>query len=354
MAFENLSERERKVLQNLIDHYIQTADPVGSFQMGLSPATIRNTMQDLEELGLITQPHTSAGRVPTDIGYRVFVDMLLKQEPLTAAEKAKIKSMFADGRKGVDVVLGQTSKILGEITNQLGVSIAPKFEEGVLKKMTLLPVSEGKIIMIITVKSGLVKSILMEVESDISSDELWHMESILNERLAGLTLGHIRKTINERLYDTDCSPRLLKLFIDPEIDLWTGLEDEKLHITGTDNLILQPEFSDRTKLTEFVKFLENRQELVKLLESKAIGEGIVITIGSESSIAQIQNCSLVTSGYKAGKLSGSIGIIGPTRMPYSKLISIVEYTAKSLTEAFSESKGKVEKKRKNRKNEKKG
>ncbi len=350
MAFKNLSEREREVLQNLIDHYIQTADPVGSrviankYRMGLSPATIRNTMQDLEELGLITQPHTSAGRIPTDIGYRVFVDMLLKQEPLTVTEKAKIKSMFAEGRKGVDAILSQTSKVLGEITSQLGISVAPKFEEGVLSKMTLIPVSEGRIIMIITVRSGLVKSILMEVESDISPDDLRQMESVLNERLTGHTLGHIRKTISERLHDTGCSPKLIKLFVDPDIDVWTDLENEKLHITGTDNLILQPEFADLSKLTEFVKFLENKEELVELLESKSLGEGIVITIGSESSIAQIQDCSLVTSGYKAGKLSGTIGIIGPTRMPYSRLISIVEYTAKSLTKALSESKGKNGKK----------
>ncbi len=345
-AFKNLSEREREVLQNLIDHYIQTADPVGSriiankYRMGLSPATIRNTMQDLEEMGLISQPHTSAGRVPTDFGYRVFVDMLLKQEPLTDAEKAKINSMYAEGRKGVDAVLSQTSKILGDITSQLGISVAPKFDEGVLTKMTLIPVSEGKIIMIITVKSGLIKSILMEVESDISPNDLMQMEFVLNERLAGLTLGHIRKTISERLHDTGCSPKLIKLFVDPEIDLWTGLEDGKLHITGTDNLISQPEFADRSKLTEFVKFLEDRAELMELLESKSLGEGIVITIGSESSIAPIQNCSLVTSGYRAGKLSGTVGVIGPTRMPYSRLISIVEYTAKSLTKALSESKGK--------------
>jgi heat-inducible transcriptional repressor len=349
-AFKNLSEREREVLQNLIDHYIQTADPVGSrviankYRMGLSPATIRNTMQDLEEMGLISQPHTSAGRIPTDIGYRVFVDMLLKQDPLTDSEKNKIDNMFAEGRKGVDSILSQASKVLGEITSQLGISVAPKFDEGVLRRMTLIPVSEGKIIMIITVKTGLIKSILMEVESDISPNDLMQMETVLNERLAGLTLGHIRKTISERLHDTGCSPKLIKLFVDPDIDVWTGLEDAKMHITGTNNLIVQPEFADRSKLTEIVKFLEDREGLMELLESKSLGEGIVITIGSESSVAPIQSCSLVTSGYKAGKLAGTVGVIGPTRMPYSRLISIVEYTAKSLTEALSKSKGKDGKK----------
>jgi len=345
MAFENLSSREKKVLHNLIMHYITTADPVGSrvianrFRMGISPATIRNTMQDLEELGLITQPHTSAGRIPTDFGYRVFVDMLLKQEPLSAAEKLNIKKLASgSGVGGLDEVLSQTTKILGDITNQLGVSIAPRFDEGVFSKIALMPISEGKIYVVVTVKSGLVKSIFMEVESDTSPAELEEMEAVLNERLSGLKLGQIRKTINERLADTRCSPRLLKLFVDSEVDIWSGLDNDELHLVGTDKLISKPEFSDLTKLSDVVKFLENKEELKKLLESKTLGEGIVITIGSESSVNEFQNCSLVTSGYQVGKLRGTIGIIGPTRMQYSRLISIVEYTAKSLTEALSDSK----------------
>lgn len=168
------------------------------------------------------------------------------------------------------------------------------------------------------------------------------MQNVLNERLSGLTLGQIRKTIQKRLKDTDCTPRLIKLFIDPEIDIWTLEENENMFIMGTDNLVNQPEFSDRSRLSEFMKFLEEKKALKELIESKSIGEGIVITIGSECSIDQIQDCSLVTSKYRAGNLSGSIGIIGPTRMPYSKLISIVEYTAQSLTKALTESRGEDE------------
>jgi heat-inducible transcriptional repressor len=345
MAFENLTAREKKVLQNLITHYIQTADPVGSrviankFRMGLSPATIRNTMQDLEEMGLISQPHTSAGRIPTDSGYRVFVNTLLKQEPLTAEEAAKIENMIQRGRKGIDAILGQASKILGEISAQLGITIAPKFEEGVLSRVDLVPVAEGKLLVIVAVETGLARAILMEVESDIGSGELSQMQTVLNERLAGLTLGQIRSTINERLADTQFSPRLIRLFIDPEADIWTDQVDEKIHITGTDNLISKPEFADRERLSEFVKFLEEKQSLIELIESRSIGEGIVISIGKEISVDRIQGCSIVTSKYRAGDLTGTIGIIGPTRMPYSKLITIVEHTAKSMTESFSSSKG---------------
>nr|MBN2277725.1 heat-inducible transcription repressor HrcA [candidate division Zixibacteria bacterium] len=343
MAFENLTDREKQVLQNLIDHYIKTADPVGSriiankYRMGLSPATIRNTMQDLEEMGLIHQPHTSAGRIPTDSGYRVFVDMLLKQEPLTSEEEIKIANIIKKGNKGIDAVLAQASKVLGEITSQLGIGLAPTFEEGKLDRIDIIPVADGKILIVLTIESGLARSILMEVESDINSADLIQMQNILNERLAGLSLGHIRKTINEHLSDTACSPRLIKLFIDPEIDIWTNESGQGIFITGTNNLISQPEFADRDKLTEFVSFLEEKQALKELLESKVFGEGIVITIGSENSLDQVQNCSVVTSSYQAGKLSGIIGIIGPTRMPYSRLISIVEMTAKSLTKSLSES-----------------
>jgi len=348
MSFDSLSQREKKVLQNLIDHYIQTADPVGSrviankYRMGLSPATIRNTLQDLEEMGLIQQPHTSAGRVPTDYGYRIFVDMLLRQEPLSEEDTLKIKSMIRAGQKGLESVLSQTSKILGEITNQLGISISPRFEEGKLTHVDLIPVSDGKILVIVSVESGLARSILMEVESTIDNAELMRMQGVLNERLAGLSLGRIRRSIEKRLKDTNCSPRLIKLFIDPGVDIWTVGSSDKMYIKGTDNLVNQPEFSDRSRLSNFIKFLEEKKALKELVESKSIGEGIVITIGSESSIDQVQNCSLVTSKYRVGNLSGSIGIIGPTRMPYSKLITIVEYTAKSLTEALSDSRGEDE------------
>lgn len=345
MAFENLTDREKKILQNLIDHYIQTADPVGSrviantYKMGLSPATIRNTMQDLEEMGLISQPHTSAGRIPTDTGYRVFVDMLLKQEPLTKSEKEKIRTMIVSSNRGIDAILSQTSKILGEITSQLGVSIAPSFDRGTLIRIDLIPVAEGKLLVIISVESGLARTILLEVESNITLEELRQMETVLNERLSGLSLGQIRKTIGERLADTSCSPRLIRLFVNPQDDIWSNSGGEKLHLKGTVNLIGQPEFADRSRLSEFLKFLEDKKTLVDLIDSTSAGEGIVITIGSESSVHQIQNCSLVTSTYKAGKLSGTIGVIGPKRMPYSKLISIVEYTARSLTDALSETRG---------------
>jgi len=188
----------------------------------------------------------------------------------------------------------------------------------------------------VAVKSGLARTILLEVESKVELAELKMMESVLNERLTGLTLGTIRKTLGERLSDTGCSPKLIKMFIDSGAGIWADRNNEKLHITGTDNLVIQPEFADRGKLTEILKLIEEKSALQDFMESKSSGEEIIITIGSENPINEIRDCSLVTSRYKVGRISGTIGIIGPTRMPYSKLISIVKYTARSLTDALSE------------------
>lgn len=340
MAFENLTEREKQILYNLIDYYITSADPVGSrviankFKMGISSATIRNTLQDLEEMGLVQQPHTSAGRIPTDSGYRVYVDYLLKPEALSQAEKEAIKSSILKEGHGINELLGQTCKVLGDITHQLGVTIAPKFEEGILKRLELIPVTEGRIMVVVVVRSGLAKSIILEVETAISEKDMREVEAVLNERLSGLTLGHIRDTISKRLADVSGQGRLINLIVDSKEKIWTEERAEDIHLAGTDNLLLQPEFSNVERISGLIKLLENGTILSEFL-SDAQEEGLVITIGRENKFREIMNCSLVTSSYQVGKITGTIGIIGPTRMPYNKLVSVVEYTARTITEALS-------------------
>ena len=318
MAFENLTEREKRILYNLIDYYITSADPVGSrvianrFKMGISSATIRNTLQDLEEMGLVQQPHTSAGRVPTDRGYRVYVDYLLKPEALSQAEKEAIKSSIFKEGHGVNELLGQTCKVLGDITHQLGVTIAPKFEEGTLKRLELIPVAEGRIMVVVVVRSGLARSVVLEVKTSISETALREVESVLNERLAGLTLGHIRNTISKRLADVSGQGRLINLIIDSKEKIWTDERAENIHLAGADNLLVQPEFSNVEKISGLIRLLEDGTVLSEFL-SDAHEEGLVITIGRENKFSAIMNCSLVTSTYQVGNITGTTGIIGPTR-----------------------------------------
>ena len=340
MAFENLSPRERDILANLINHYIGSADPVGSrviankFKMGLSSATIRNTLQDLEELGLVEQPHTSAGRVPTDVGYRVYVDYLLKPEQLTEQEKNAIKQTILKEGRGIKEILGQTARLLGDITDQLGVTIAPRFEVGMLRDLRLSPVAEDRIMVVVVVESGLARSLVLEVESDISDRAVREVEATLNERLRGLTLSEIRDSISNRLADVSGHARLLKLVVDSSDRIWTEDRSADLLVSGTDHLLSKPEFSSLDRLSSLLKVIEDRRVLSEFL-GHSDEEELLISIGRENTLREIINCSLVTASYKVGNIHGAVGIIGPTRLPYSKAVSIVEYTARSITDVLS-------------------
>jgi heat-inducible transcriptional repressor len=342
MAFESLTEREKAILQSLIDYYIAMATPVGSrviankYKLGISPATIRNTMQDLEEMGLITHPHTSAGRVPTDKGYRVYVDTLLEPEELTYFEEEQIKSEILVDYAEVEDLLEQTSRVLANVSNQLGITIAPRFDQGILTRINLIPVAEKKILVILAVKHGLVKSVLLEAESNVKIEALDKTANILNERLCGLTLGEIKNSMEQRLKDdSTADPKLIKLFLDSSDNLLNFPETEQLHLGGTTNIVDQPEFKDREKLKSLIELIEEKRLLAELVSAKGIRDGITITIGKEIERGEMQSCSLVTSSYRAGKVSGTIGVIGPTRMRYAKLISLVDYTAKLLSEILS-------------------
>ncbi len=343
MPFENLSTREKEILRALINHYIATAEPVGSQAISrryipdLSSASIRNVLQDLEQMGLVEQPHTSAGRVPTDRGYRLYVDALLSPENLTPAEEDKIRTeLLADTPTVIEEILEQTSKVLANVSLQLGVTIAPNFEKGVLTRIQLIPVADRKILVILAVKSGLVRTILLELDSDIRQASLENTEQVLNQRLCGLTLGEIKASKNERLKEvTSGDAKLLHLFLDTTDSMIATLESDQLHLGGTTNILGQPEFKDREKLRNLIQILEEKKLLVELISAKGIQEGITITIGKELPQGGIQSCSLLTSSYQAGGIKGTVGVIGPTRMPYSKLISIVDYTAKLLSEVLS-------------------
>ncbi len=340
MSFEHLTDREKQVLFNLINYYIKSADPVGSrvianrFEMGISSATIRNTLQDLEELGLVEQPHTSAGRIPTDLGYRFYVDSLLKPRGLSNSEKQWIKEAILREGRGINEILGQTCRVLSDITQQLGVSIAPRFEEGILKRLDLIPISDDHIMAVVVVEAGLARTVIIEIDAAVSESALREVEVVLNERLSGLTLGDIRKTISERLADVSGHGRLVKLMVDSRDMIWCARGGEGVRVSGADHLVQQPEFSDVQKISELIKFLEDGTALGRFIEV-AREAGVVITIGKENRVAEIVNCSLVSSSYKAGNISGVVGVVGPTRMAYSKLASVVEYTAKAITEVLS-------------------
>jgi heat-inducible transcriptional repressor len=336
-----LSEREEAILNAVIDHYVKTAEPVGSraiaarYKLGLSPATIRNTMQDLEQLGVLEQPHTSAGRVPTDLGYRYYVDRLLRPVPLTRVESEEIRREVRHEPSALHEILAQTSKVLSRVTHQLGVTVSPAFERGVLNRIDLVQVASNRVLVIMAVRSGLARTLLLEVDADLKPTALEETRRLLNERLVGLTLGEVRKTASERLRDTRGEARLIKMFIESSDRLVMLQELEDLHLGGAFNIMHQPEFRDLHNLSGLMQVIEDRTHLLEWLTSNEVSDGIVITIGKEFEALDLTQCSMVTSTYKVGRVQGTIGILGPTRMPYSKLVSVVDYTSRVLTEVLS-------------------
>jgi len=338
----SLSRRELQILNALIDCYIRTAEPVGSrklaarYNLEVSPATIRNTLQDLEDLNLVYQPHTSAGRIPTEKAYRLYVDNLMDIRPLGAAEKEQIRANLTTGSRAINEILEQSCRVLSDISRQLGVSLAPRFTEGILGRLELIPVADQRLLVVVAIKSGLVRSVVMEIDSAINPKMVEETAAILNEKLVGLTLGRIISTIHERVHDVSMGdPRLIRLFVDSAEEILSPQLERDLHLMGTHNITSQPEFRSPERLQSLIEVLEERRDIIKSLDATTISEGVVVTIGKDANLGQLDSCSMVTSTYRAGKTIGTIGVIGPTRMPYSKLMSIVDYTSRLLSEILS-------------------
>lgn len=343
MVFGNLTRREKEVLQALIEHFIATAEPVGSgvlaskYRLGVSAATIRNTLHDLEVMGLVSQPHTSAGRLPTDLGYRQYVDTLLKPEALLGRERKTIRQELTAEGRDIEKILEQTSRVLGEVSRQLGVTIAPSFESGVLARIDMLPVAENKVLVVLSIRGGLVRSLLLEVESRITPEVAEATSRALSQRLCGLTLREIRNTSQQRIKEvSEADPKLIKMFLDYSSAVLPSIDSESIHLGGARNLLDQPEFQDPGKLSDLMKLIDERKTLIELFSSRGIKQGISITIGKEAECGEAEAFSLVASNYSAGEVKGTVGVIGPTRMPYSKLVSIVDFTARLLSEVLSE------------------
>jgi len=335
-----LTDREKKVLQALVWNHIRTAKPTGSrilakrYQLGISPATVRNTLSDLEEKGFLEHPHTSAGRVPTDKAYRHYVDHLLERDELTEAERSALRSTLRPDRKVIESVLEHSAKVLSVLTTELGVGLAPRMDESVVEGIDLVQLSSSKLLLVLTIRSGLMKTIFVEVPGEATREQLEQTASFLSQRLCGLTVGEIRSSMSERLRDSVGGDKeLLNFFVQSADDLFDLSSDEKqLVIDGVSNLTHQPEFSTREGMQSIIELTERKNLLSRVLSERGDDEGIQITIGREHGSTNLSPFSIVTSDYKVGTLRGTIGVIGPTRMPYEKVIALVDYTSRMISE----------------------
>ena len=338
----SLNDRERRVLEAVIETYVETAEPAGSrtiskkFGHTLSAATIRNTMSDLEEKGYLYHPHTSAGRIPTDLAYRVYVNSLMRLSQVSASDSHQIREELAE-RNAVDQILERAAQVLGVLTKELGVAVGPTLDEAVLERLELLQAGSDRLLLVLTLKSGVVRTIFVEVPSRLAPGIVVQVALVLNERLAGLRLREIRATLSERLRDAapDAgSSELLNIFIQEADDLFdvpaTGAGGGV--VLGSAQLLAgQPEFATKERLQGLLEVTERRDVLREALANR-LGQGLTITIGSEHHDATLAPFTLVTASYRLGPLAGVIGVMGPTRMPYDKIVALVDHTSRLVGE----------------------
>jgi heat-inducible transcriptional repressor len=343
----DLSERERTVLHYVVHDFIETASPIGSRyisrrhedKLGLSSATIRNIMSDLEYHGYIDHPHTSAGRVPTDLGYRFYLNQLMQIEKVPEHDRESIKKNL-DTANEIEEILKESSRILGSISRQLCVVTAPELSSGIFEKIELVQIISNRIMAIISIKSGLVRTMMMEVATEIRRDKLDELTRFLNERLSGLTLQQIRETFADRMRDvTHEDTGLIRLFIDSVDKLFVGPRTEKLHVGGTDKVIEQPEFMSPRDFRGIVELISNEELIIHVFQKHEDGTTTPhVTIGQENEEERMKSYSVIRATYTVGDVAGAVGVIGPTRMQYSRMIPLVDYVAKTISEMFTQPK----------------
>lgn len=335
-----LSQRHNIVLSSIVEHYISSVEPIGSkflsykLNLGLSPATIRNVMAELEEVGLITHPHTSAGRLPTTAGYKYYVNELMKKKRLSRKERELIYSSLAENIDDPESFLATTSRLLANITNQLSFLTLTILEDSSFEKLDVIQLSSNRIMVVIFVNSGILKSLYIELNDSINPNELQTASKILNERLHGMKLNEIRQSFRTIIQDVPVDKNsILKVFLKRYQDLFSSDNLMNLIVKGTKNLLLQPEFKDNPNLSEVLDYIEEKQKFKDLVETNIQSNNkSVIFIGDDIPIPPMKECSVVMSQFKFGTEIGQIGIIGPQRMNYSNILAFVEYTASVISD----------------------
>ncbi|MDH4099382.1 MAG: heat-inducible transcriptional repressor HrcA [Nitrospirota bacterium] len=345
MAGDVLEERGRKVLEAVVSSYIKTGEPVGSrtitkkFGMGLSPATIRNIMADLEDLQLLTHPHTSAGRIPTDLGYRYYVDTLMEAEPQDKLEREigeRLKRHDAD----IKNLLTETSKMLSSLTHYAGLVMAAKIPETLIRRVQFIRLNEKRVLVILVTANGMIQNKFIDVERDLSQSDLDQLASRLNGQLEEMNLGELRKRLVEEMQGTrkDYASMLEKVF-SQDNDRPVAERGDSLFLGGLSEMMAYPEYANNIeKLKTLYHAFEEKYHLIKLLDSSLEAGGVQIFIGTENPYFEMQDCSVVTASYGShGRIVGALGVIGPTRMDYNRVIPVVNCTAKLLSRVMERS-----------------
>jgi heat-inducible transcriptional repressor len=340
-AMHPLDTRSRVLLKTLIERYIADGQPVGSRALSrspgleLSPATIRNVMSDLEEMGYIASPHTSAGRVPTALGYRFFVDILLTVQPMETGRVQKLKTQLQPGQP--QKLINSASLLLSELTRFAGIVMAPRREAALIRQIEFIGLAENRILLIIVTTDGDVQNRILLTRRAYSTAELTAAASYLNEHYAGQALDEIRRHLQTELRKLKNDMSELMAAMVEAGSATTEDPSAGYVISGETNLLdVEDLSSNMSRLRELFRFFEQRTSLMQLLDLSRRADGVQIFIGDESGLTQLDGCSVVTAPYEVdGRVVGSVGVIGPTRMAYDRVIPIVDITARLLSNALS-------------------
>lgn len=334
-----MDHRKKQILVAIIHDYIDTAEPVGSrtiarkYNLGVSPATIRNEMADLEESGYLKQPYTSAGRIPSERGYRYYVDYLMKTEDLSEQEINMIKKEYKTKVREMAEVIQVTGRLLSRLTNYTAMILAPQLGVGAFKHIQLVLLRPAQAMLVVVMGNGAVQHWLVNIPEHITQEDLEKISQVMNAKFQGLTMKKIRQSLLHEVYSELAKyRRVLDMALELINENLKREKEDRVYLGGVFNILNQPEFHNIEKLKTLLSLLEQEDLLRNLLTCDEQVEGVTVRIGKEMNYDEINECSMVTAIYKiGGKQIGSIGILGPTRMKYERVVSVVEYTTRYLS-----------------------
>jgi heat-inducible transcriptional repressor len=341
-----LSARDREILRDVVRAYLLSGEPVSSRAvarqgaLGVSSATIRNTMADLEDAGYLEQPHTSAGRVPSPTGLHFYIDSLMEARDLEADERREIEGELGAGGEGGPRLVDTTTRLLSRLSGQVGVVLTPAFGDTVLEAIDLVPLSGRRVLCVVVSKSGFVEHKLIEGDEELGRDELVRISNYLTENFRGLTLRAIRERLLSLMSEERAQvDRLLaRAIVLAGRGLGTGGEAD-VRFEGTSALLVR-ESSDIDRVRRLLDTFAERQRLVDLLSQCLDGSGVRVTIGEDSDLTSDLGLTLVARAYGAeGRMRGTLGILGPARMPYERIIPLVDYLGEALSRALEQDAG---------------
>lgn len=333
----SLDGRKLKILQAIITDYIATAEPVGSrtiakkYDLGVSSATIRNEMSDLEEMGFIIQPHASSGRIPSDLGYRLYVDRMLKQQKLGDEDKKIVNTMINRNVNQIEYLMNETARLISKMTNYTTIFSEPVVKNTTFNKVRFMSLNDKDLMIIIAAEGNVIRNKIVSLHYMPDEDRLYEISRVISDKLHGQIIENIDTALVDQLYNDlngyDEIVSLLMDFID-EIGKSSGMG--KLHFSGTNNILAFPEFSDVEKAKSLFKTLEKTDSLSNLLAENT-GKDMQVYIGNETGIEEMKDCSIVTTTYEFGdNITGTIGILGPTRMDYSQVVSVLNSMVENI------------------------